>query len=63
MLELDHVNNDGGKDRKNHKHKRGGARLADALRIEGWPTGYQTLCSCHNRKKQIMLLRGEQTPV
>lgn len=55
MLSLDHVNNDGAKDRK--KAGNSGISLYRKLRLAGFPSGYQTLCHNHQWKKQLVLLR------
>jgi hypothetical protein len=56
MLSLDHVNNDGAKDRKTRGT---GGRLYSILRTNGLPDGFQTLCHNHQWKKELMRRRGE----
>jgi len=51
MLSLDHIKNDGAKDRT-------GIALYRSLRKENFPSGYQTLCANHNQKKEILRVRG-----
>jgi hypothetical protein len=55
MLSIDHVNNDGYKDRS----IRGtGGRLYRALEKEGYPEGFQTLCYNHQWKKETLRRRS-----
>ena len=54
MLSLDHINNDGSKDRKCIGGRGSGKELYVKLRIEGWPAGFQTLCHNHQWKKEAM---------
>lgn len=58
MLSLDHVNNDGAKDRNNHRGA-GGVVLYQRLRRIDFPEGFQTLCHNHQWKKELMRRRGE----
>jgi hypothetical protein len=60
MLTLDHINNDGCKDRKN---KKASTQTYFYCKNAGYPLGYQTLCSNHNLKKEILRkreLRGDE---
>ena len=52
MLTLDHINDDGAKDRK--ERKKSGTYLYVELRKLNFPLGYQTLCANHNWKKECM---------
>jgi hypothetical protein len=54
MLCLDHIDNNG------HEHRKLGItanRLYEKLLREEYPEGYQTLCSNHNLKKEILRRR------
>jgi hypothetical protein len=51
MLSIDHVNNDGAKDRKT---RRTGNSLYLSLEKDGYPEGFQTLCHNHQWKKEIL---------
>jgi hypothetical protein len=53
MLSLDHVNNDGSKDRKRGT----GNNLYLSVEREKYPDGFQTLCHNHQWKKEIMRRR------
>lgn len=55
MLSLDHVDNDGAKDRK--LRGSGGIRIYLRVKREGYPGGYQTLCHNHQWKKEILRRR------
>ena len=57
MLSIDHINDDGAKDRG--KSIRGGQGLYCLLRRKKFPKGFQTLCYNHQVKKEI-LRRKEQ---
>lgn len=57
MLTLDHINNDGCKDRQS---RRGGHNLYCALRVENYPDGFQTLCANHQLKKELIRRRTEE---
>ena len=57
MLALDHIQNDGAKNRA----KRGGWEFYYRLIRLGFPDGLQTLCHNHNWKKEIMRRREERT--
>jgi len=50
MLSLDHVNNDGAKDRN---IRGSGHMLYASVEKEGFPEGFQTLCHNHQWKKEI----------
>jgi hypothetical protein len=54
VLTLDHINNDGCKDRKNRP---GPIQVYRHCRNAGYPEGYQTLCSNHNLKKEVLRRR------
>ena len=54
MLELDHVNNDANH-RSNNDQR--GITLYVNLKKSGYPTGFQTLCCNHNRKKELLRKR------
>lgn len=51
MLSIDHIENDGAKDRKTRGT---GNSLYLALEKEGYPAGFQTLCHNHQWKKEIL---------
>jgi len=56
MLTLDHINDDGAKQRK--KKKLGtGTNVYAFLNKHGYPPGYQTLCCNHQLKKHLALVR------
>ena len=57
MLTLDHINNDGAEQRRNGLGK--GRALYASLRKLGFPAGYQTLCSNHNLKKEMIHKRSK----
>lgn len=59
MLSLDHVKNDGAKDRQNGARGGGGCPLYDRVRKAGYPDGFQTLCHNHQWKKELMRRREE----
>jgi hypothetical protein len=52
MLSLDHINNDGAKDRKLGRGYAGVA-LYGMLEREKFPEGFQTLCFNHQSKKEL----------
>lgn len=54
MLSLDHMNNDGAKDRK---IRGSGQMLYFSMEKEGLPEGFQTLCHNHQWKKEIVRRR------
>jgi hypothetical protein len=54
MLSIDHVNNDGFKDRDT---RRTGNSLYLSLEQDGYPEGFQTLCHNHQWKKEIVRRR------
>ena len=62
MLHLDHINNDGYADRSKRGGK-GGIMLMQTLRMEGYPTGYQTMCANHNQKKSSVFARSNRGAV
>jgi len=50
FLQLDHIKNDGGKERKKFNDK-SNQSLFRYLAKKGWPKGYQILCAnCHQAK-------------
>jgi hypothetical protein len=51
FLEMDHVNGDGAAHRKANNLGTGGARLWRELRRQGYPEGFQVLCSNCNSSK------------
>jgi hypothetical protein len=51
MLSLDHINNDGAKDRK---ARSSGDNMYRLLEQDGYPEGFQTLCYNHQWKKEIL---------
>lgn len=51
FLNLDHINNDGSKFRKETGFNHHGAKFYKWLRDQGWPSGYQVLCSNCNHGK------------
>jgi hypothetical protein len=58
MLSIDHLQNDGAKDRD----KRGtGNNIYLALEKERYPDGFQTLCHNHQWKKEILRRRNKTT--
>jgi len=59
MLTLDHLENNGAEHRRQYTKsgRGGGAALYDNLIREGFPKGFQTLCSNHNLKKHILNLK------
>lgn len=57
VLTLDHINNDGAKDRKQGVRKTGKSWYRN-LRKRGYPEGYQTLCANHQLKKEILHSQG-----
>jgi hypothetical protein len=57
MLSLDHVNNDGAKDRVGNL--KGGYAFYRWLKTHGFPGEFQTLCHNHQWKKELMRRRGE----
>jgi 5-methylcytosine-specific restriction endonuclease McrA len=52
FLEIDHINNDGAKHRKEMNHgKNKGGNIYKWLHTQNYPDGFQTLCSnCNNAK-------------
>jgi hypothetical protein len=54
-LTLDHINNNGARDRK--FKRRTGVILYASLIASSYPEGFQTLCSNHNLKKALVLTR------
>lgn len=56
MLTLDHVNNDGAKDRREGRNSTGVA-LYYKLKREGYPLGFATLCCNHQGKKELLRRR------
>ena len=57
MLSLDHIANDGAKERREHHTRKSGAAAYRRLRNSGYPIGYQTLCWNHQWKKEIVRVR------
>ena len=55
MLSLDHVNDDGARDRKVNGPS--GSPLFLRLKRDNFPEGFQTLCCNHQMKKEIMRRR------
>ena len=55
VLTLDHVNNDGAKDRIAGRAT--GTGLYYRVRNDGFPVGFQTLCANHQLKKEILRRR------
>lgn len=53
FLTIDHINNDGAKQRRELKTARGGASFYRWLRRNGYPGGYQVLCANCNLSKEI----------
>lgn len=51
FLTLDHINNDGSAFRKSHNFLHHGARFYKWLKANGYPPGYQVLCSNCNHGK------------
>jgi hypothetical protein len=51
FLELDHINGDGAKHRKDNNLGTGGPRLWSDCRKKGYPEGFQVLCSNCNGSK------------
>ena len=54
MLSLDHINNDGARQRREAKGSGDGAHLYSKLKTSGYPDGYQTLCLNHQFKKELL---------
>jgi hypothetical protein len=51
FLQLDHVNGDGARHRKENKLGTGGPRLWRWVRAQGYPEGFQVLCrNCNGAK-------------
>ena len=50
MLTIDHIENDGAEDRRNHNS---GVEFMRKLKKNGFPDGYQTLCWNHQWKKEM----------
>lgn len=59
MLSLDHINNDGCKER-NGEGRSAGVNFYRFLRTREYPSGFQTLCFNHQMKKEILRRRMEQ---
>jgi hypothetical protein len=57
MLVLDHIEDDGAKERRNAPNSGKGHELYRKLRNENYPAGYQTLCCNHNHKKELLRVR------
>ena len=57
VLTLDHVNDDGNKERRASKRS-AGIIFYVHLRAQGYPTGFQTLCCNHQMKKEILRRRA-----
>jgi hypothetical protein len=55
LLTLDHVNNDGAKERIRDIYSR--------VIAHGFPAAFQILCWNHQWKKRMLVLRGEQVPI
>jgi len=51
FLNIDHINNDGGKFRKEHNFLHHGPKFYQWLKVNHWPPGYQVLCSNCNHGK------------
>jgi hypothetical protein len=60
MLSLDHVNNDGNKDRQKSGARQGGASLYCWAKKNGYPDTLQTLCFNHQCKKKMMKSRADR---
>jgi hypothetical protein len=56
MLTIDHIDNNGGEERKQLNHK-AGAKFYCWLKKNGYPQGYQTLCANCQLKKEILRRR------
>lgn len=56
MLVLDHIKDDGGKQRKQLGF--GGWAFYSWLKLRQYPEGYQTLCCNHNHKKEMIRKRS-----
>jgi hypothetical protein len=56
VLTLDHINDDGGRGRRDREHG-SGHKIYNWLRTENYPDGYQTLCANHQMKKEILKQR------
>lgn len=59
MLSLDHINNDGARERKYAARGGGGVATYHRVRKLNYPIGYQTLCHNHQWKKELMRRRGK----
>jgi len=53
MLTLDHINNDGWEEKPGSARAAGGVQMYSALKNEGYPAGFQTLCHNHQWKKEM----------
>ena len=60
MLVIDHIEDNGAEERNNGTMKTGINGLKK-LRALNYPIGYQTLCSNHNLKKEIMKRKKNRT--
>src|ERR1700731_3209728 len=58
MLTVDHVNNDGAKERRNKTVWSGDAIYRHVIK-EGFPKKYQILCANHNLKKELERKRAQ----
>jgi hypothetical protein len=63
MLSLDHIENNGAKERReqygdNKGFSGGSTRVYSRVKREGFPEGFQTLCMNHQWKKEIERLRS-----
>jgi ribosomal protein L40E len=57
MLVLDHIDGGGAEHRRSLKGSAKVVRVRRDLILRGFPPGYQTLCSSHNLKKEMVLHR------
>lgn len=53
FLQIDHVNNDGGEHRRSLGDRAASHQLYRWLELNGYPEGFQVLCSCCNMGKAI----------
>jgi hypothetical protein len=60
VLTLDHVADDGAKERRNSTGAKKGVMFYSKLRTNGFPRGYQTLCANHQLKKLVIMERESQ---
>jgi hypothetical protein len=60
MLTIDHVDNDGNKNKCPGGLRRGGNGLHRYLKSNDFPPGHQTLCANHQLKKELLRRRKKR---